>query len=318
MSGLIEDDEPAAPDESVEDMIARALSLEAGSPEEAGRVYAKALLAAPANLEAHNALERLRAQERYSAWMLVNCVIDPRDDIFHFFAHEPLGRNPVREYLSDGWRTLSELLLLMDAVGQPLTTAGSVLEFAAGFGRFTRHLVRAIPGRVTVSDIHPGSVDFLREQLGVEGFYSAHDPQALAIPGRYDLVFVLSMFTHLPPAMWGPWMRKLFSAVRPGGHLVFTVHNESLAAHFSQEYGPDGTLFMASSESRELEGEKYGTTFATRAWVEAEVRRALGQPVSHFREAAFWHGQAAVVVRQPALTFARWAGSIRKALQNKH
>lgn len=282
--------------ETVEEMIARARGLEAESPEDAGRIYAKALLASPASLEAHNALERLGARERYSAWMLVNCVIDPRDDIFHFFVNEPLGRNPVREYLSDGWRTLSELLVLMDAVGKPLTTADSVLEFAAGFGRFTRHLVRAIPGRVTVSDIHPGSVEFLREQLGVNGFYSTHDPATLEIPGRYDLVFVLSMFTHLPPAMWAPWLRKLHGAVRPGGNLVFTVHNESLAAHFSKEYGPDGTLFVPTSESRELQGEQYGTTFATRAWVEAEVERALGVRVSHFREAAFWHGQAAVVV----------------------
>jgi len=53
---------------------------------------------------------------------------------------------------------------------------------------------------------------------------------------------------------------------------------------------------VTTSESRELEGEQYGTTFATRAWVEREVERALGVKVSHFREAAFWHGQAAVVV----------------------
>ena len=297
MSEPAKDEAPAGKEETVEEMIARAHGLETDSPEEAGRVYAKALAAAPSNLEAHNSLERLGAQERYSAWMLVNCVIDPRDDIFQFFANEPLGKNPVREYLSDGWRTLSELLLLMDAVGRPLTAARSVLEFAAGFGRFTRHLARAIPGRVTVSDIHPGSVDFLRAQFGVDGFYSSHDPRALEIPGQYDLVFVLSMFTHLPPAMWAPWLRKLFGAVRPGGHLVFSVHNESLAAHFSKEYGPDGTFFVPTSESRELEGEQYGTTFATRAWVEQEVERALGIPVSHFREAAFWFGQAAVVVQ---------------------
>ena len=152
---------------------------------------------------------------------------------------------------------------------------------------------------MTVSDIHPGSVEFLREQFGVEGFYSSLDPRTLEIPGKYDLVFVLSMFTHLPPAMWGPWLKRLFAAVSPGGHLVFTVHNESLAAHFSQSYGPDGTLFVPTSESRELDGAVYGTTFATRSWVESEVLKALGVPVNLFREAAFWHGQAAVVVRAP-------------------
>ena len=48
-----------ANEETVEAMMARARALEASAPTEAGRVYAQALLAAPANLEAHNALERL-------------------------------------------------------------------------------------------------------------------------------------------------------------------------------------------------------------------------------------------------------------------
>jgi hypothetical protein len=118
----------------------------------------------------HNALERSGSRERYSAWMRVNCVIDPRDDIFRFFYNHPLACNPVREYLADGWRTLSELMLLMDSIDRPLTRTRSMLEFAAGFGRFTRHLAPVLPGRLTVSDLHPGSVDFLREQLGVDGF----------------------------------------------------------------------------------------------------------------------------------------------------
>ena len=258
----------------------------------------------PPDLETHNAREASRSPERYSEWMRVNCVIDPRDDIYRFFAGHPIAANPVREYLADGWRTLSELLLLMDAAGAPLTKARSMLEFAAGFGRFTRHLAPLLPGRLTVADVQPGSVDFLREQFGVAGFYSGNDPAKLEIPGRYDLVFVLSMFTHLPPPMWTPWLRKLFSAVAPGGHLVFTVHHEALEGHAIQ-YGPDGTHFVASSESNALLAEQYGTTFAKRPWVEAEVARALGRPPTLYRERAFWHGQDAVLVRRPRWAFFR-------------
>ncbi|HEX4781188.1 MAG TPA: class I SAM-dependent methyltransferase [Usitatibacter sp.] len=250
----------------------------------------------PPDLAAHNRLEASHAPGRYSEWMRVNCVIDPRDDIYRFFASHPIAGNPVREYLADGWRTLSELLVLMESIDRPLMKVPSVLEFAAGFGRFTRHLAPLMPGRLTVSDIHPGSVDFLRAQMGVEGFYSSADPDTLAIPGRYDLVFVLSMFTHLPPVRWAAWMRKLFSAVAPGGHLVFSVHHENVPGH-QIRYGPDGTFFVASSESTELGADAYGTTFATRAWVEAEVRRALGQPPTAYRETAFWHGQDAVIIR---------------------
>ncbi len=247
-------------------------------------------------LEAHNARERSHSPGRYSEWMRVNCVIDPRDDIFHFFASHPIAANPVREYLSDGWRTLAELMLLMDSVDRPLTRVRSMLEFASGFGRFTRHLAPILGDRLTVCDVHPGSVDFLREEMGVGGFYSKEDPSKLAVPGRYELVFVLSMFTHLPPARWGAWLRKLFAAVEPGGYLVFSVHHEKVPGH-EITYGADGTLFVPSSESRELTTEAYGTTFATRRWVEDEVRRALGRPATDYREIAFWHGQDAVLVK---------------------
>jgi SAM-dependent methyltransferase len=250
----------------------------------------------PPDLDTHNARETSGSPGRYGEWMLVDCVIDPRDEIYRFFANHDIAANPVREYLADGWRTLSELLLVMEAVDRPLSKARSMLEFAAGFGRFTRHLARVLPGRLTVADLQPGSVEFLRQQFGVQGFASKTDPAALEIPGRYEIVFVLSMFTHLPPRMWAPWMRTLFSAVEPGGHLVFTVHHEAIAGQ-TIEYGADGTQFISSSESSALDVEQYGTTFAKRAWVEAEVQRALGRPVTLYRERAFWHGQDAVVVR---------------------
>ena len=248
-------------------------------------------------VEAHNARERARAPGAYGEWMRVNCVIDPRDDIFHFFARHPSATNPVRDYLTDGWRTLAELLLVMESVDRPLTRVRSMLEFASGFGRFTRHLAPLLGNRLTVSDVHPGSVDFLRAEMGVAGFYSSHDPAKLAVNGKYELVFVLSMFTHIPPARWGDWLRALFDAVEPGGYLVFSVHHEKVPGQ-RIAYGPDGTFFVPSSESREHAAETYGTTFATRQWVENEVVRALGRPASAYREIAFWHGQDAVLVQK--------------------
>ena len=210
---------------TIETMLVRALEIETAQPIEAARLFSSVLTLDPANLTAHNALERMLAMQRYSRWMRVNCVIDPRDDIFRFFANHELAKNPIREYLSDGWRTLSELMMLLEAVNQPLLQTKSVMEFAAGFGRFTRHLVKALPGRVACTEVMPGSVDFLREQFGVESFESSHDPAQIKLAGQYELVFVLSMFTHLPTPMWTPWLLKLKRLVKPVGLLIFSVHN---------------------------------------------------------------------------------------------
>lgn len=277
--------------------LARALEIERDQPAEAAQLFAAVLAEDAANITAHNALERMQAPQRYSRWMQVNCVIDPRDDIFRFFANHEIAKNPIREYLADGWRTLSELMLLLEAVDRPLVKTQSVLEFAAGFGRFTRHLASVLPGRVSCTDVMPGSIEFLREQFGVKAIESSHDPDQLVVPSQYDLVFVLSMFTHLPVRMWTPWLRALQKAVKPGGLLVFTVHNEAFAREEGVVFDADGTHFIASSESPSIDARTYGTTFTTKRFVEDTVSAALNTRPLHYQPQAFWHGQDGVVVR---------------------
>ena len=277
-------------------LLARALQIVATQPVEAAQLYAKVMSIDPANLIAHNALERMQAPQRYGHWMQVNCVIDPRDDIFQFFANHEIAKNPIREYLSDGWRTLSELMLFLEAVNRPLLKTESMLEFAAGFGRFTRHLVKVLPGRVTCGDVMPGSINFLREQFDVESFESSHDPEKLMLPATFDLVFVLSMFTHLPPRMWIPWLHALKRSVKPGGILLFSVHNEAVAKEIGVIFDEDGTHFIKSSESPSIDGETYGTTFTTKEFVENCVKSVFGGNPLHYQPQAFWHGQDGVAV----------------------
>jgi SAM-dependent methyltransferase len=279
-----------------ESMLTRAQEISATQPAEAAQLFTSVLALDPANLTAHNALEHMLAPQRYGHWMQVNCVIDPRDDIFRFFANHEIAKNPIREYLSDGWRTMAELMLLLEAVDRPLLKTESVLEFAAGFGRFTRHLAKVLPGRVTCCDVMPGSVEFLREQFGVEGVQSSHDPDKLTVPSRYDLVFVLSMFTHLPPRMWTPWLRALKRTVKTGGLLVLSVHNEEVAKEIGVNFDSDGTHFISSSESPSIDGEIYGTTFTTKNFVEDSVNGVFGASPLHYQSQGFWNGQDGVVV----------------------
>ncbi|MBL8521977.1 MAG: class I SAM-dependent methyltransferase [Betaproteobacteria bacterium] len=280
----------------MEELIAQARSLEARDPARAADLYWQVLGEQHANLEAHNALERLNARQRYSAWMRINCVIDPRDDIFRFIAGQDISRNAIREYLSDGWRTLSELMVLMDSVDRPLTRVASMLEFASGYGRFTRHLVKVLPGRITCADILPGANEFVHEQFGVRVLDSARQPESFHAPHAFELVFVLSLFTHVPPARWAAWLQALYRATQPGGLLVFTIHNERMAIDEGVRFHAAGTHFIPTSESPSLGGDVYGTTFTTRAWAERCVEEALGIAPLAFREHAFWVGQDALVV----------------------
>jgi len=260
-------------------------------------LYAEILLREPGNLTASNALERLRHPDRYSAWMKVNCVIHPNDDIFAFISREPRSPNPIRDYLADGWRTLSELMLLLEHLDRPLLGFDHVLEFACGYGRFTRHLARAMPGRVSCADVLPGSVEFVRAQFGVEAFYSSFEPEQIEFPRRYPLIFVLSLFTHLPVDVWPRWLKALGRAVEPGGRLIFTVHNEDVVRDMlGVSFNDEGYCFLNSSESPSLDPELYGTTMTTRSLVDRLVLEAFGRPALAHLPSVFWIGHDAVVI----------------------
>lgn len=276
-----------------------ARAIEAEDPVAAGHFYVEALDRDPGCLEAHNALERLGHPRRFSHWMRINCTIHPNDDIFRFFVRDGQSRNPVRDYLADGWRTLSELMVLLERLDRPLTQTRSVLEFASGFGRFTRHLAPLLPGRLTCADVLPGSVEFLHEQFGVNAFESSFDPDALTFPERYDLVFVLSLFTHLPVRQWRHWLRALARATKPGGLLMLSFHNEDSAKDFGVEFDDEGCFFAASSESPLLDPEYYGTTFTTRSVIEREIAHALRVEPILYQPFAFWVGQDAVAIEFP-------------------
>lgn len=276
-------------------------ALEAGDRLAAARWLAQARLGPASRLAAHNLIEQYRLDDSFGAWMGLNCEIAPADDIFGFFATHPSSMNPLRDYLADGWRTLSELLLLLETVGQPLLGCGQVLEFASGHGRFTRHLVKALgPDRVTVSDVVPDAVGFARGAFGVEGFVSAAEPEAVRWPRQYGLVFVLSLFSHLPAARWGRWLAALWQAVAPGGLLVFSTHGEEAVRRAGVLLDSKGYFFTPSSESTAIDPQEYGTAYTNEAFVRERIGEHVlgmaGQP--RFAPTWFWHHQDAWALRR--------------------
>ena len=252
-------------------------------------------------LAAHALIEKHDLVGSFNNVMGLDCTISERDDIFGFFRGHHSSRNPLRDYLADGWRTLSELMLLLEAVDQPLLKMPRVLEFASGHGRFTRHLVKALgPERVVVSDVVPSAVEFSRTTFGVNGFLSASVPEDVQWPGRYDLVFVLSLFSHLPRSTWSRWLAVLYAAVAPGGLLVFSTHGIKAANFDHVSLDEDGYFFAASSESTAIDEQEYGTTFTSEAFVLARIAETLGaDKLVHKSPVHFWNHQDAYVLRIP-------------------
>lgn len=282
--------------------LAQAQALIArGDKAGAAEVLRPALARAQERLAAHNLIERHGLPGAFAEWMGCPCEIAQADDIYRFFEAHPLSNNPLRDYLADGWRTMAELVLLLEEVDRPLLRAGSVLEFASGHGRFTRHLVKALGAdRVVVSDVVADAVDFAREAFGVAGFVSASVPEQVQWQQQHGLVFVLSLFSHLPDATWSRWLRRIYGMVSPGGVLVFTTHGAEAVHKQGVTLDGNGYFFAPSSESQAIGGQEYGTAFTSEAYVRAHIAEHLpGARLLRFAPRQFWHHQDAYVVEKP-------------------
>lgn len=274
--------------------------LEAGDRQGAGVCCAAALRLAPSCLPVHNLRETHALPGNMGSWTGVNAVISESDDIFRFFAAHPTSVNPLRDYLSDGWRTLSELQRVLDRHALSLSGVSSFLEFACGHGRFTRHLEKVVPkGALHVSDVVPSTLDFLSSTFGVTAVPSDSSPQRVEFPRNYQVVFVLSLFSHLPRSSWDGWLKCLWKATAPGGLLIITTHGHKSAAQDHAVLGDEGFAFFAQSESGALPGEEYGCAYATEAFVRRLVGETLPEASIDFTPGHFWANQDAYVLKRP-------------------
>ncbi len=126
-------------------------------------------------------------------------------------------------YFKVGDSALRCVRLAMDAAGKSSLT--NILDFPCGHGRVLRALRQAFPGAaLTASDIDRDGVDFCSQTFEAKGIYSDHDLEKVEIAGEFDLIWVGSLFTHLPDTRWLDFLDFLAVRLAPEGLLLFTTH----------------------------------------------------------------------------------------------
>ena len=195
----------------------------------------------------------------------LNRAVDERDDMLDFaiglFDHD--RDRAIENYFQNGL----EQFELVRHIARWRKPVRRMLDFASGYGRLTRFLVHEkLAEEVTVCDILEGGMAFQTAQFGVRAVVSTTLPENLVVPERYDLIFVASLFTHLPPSTFTPWLQRLATMLESDGLLIFSVHDETIAPD-----RVDGIHFATNSESRVLDTNEYGSTWVTETWVREQV-----------------------------------------------
>jgi SAM-dependent methyltransferase len=176
-----------------------------------------------------------------------------------------------------------------------------ILDFGCGCGRLIRFLTAAHDSAdVHAIDVNPEAVDWCREHVtGIQTACSGAHPPLPYEPASFDLVYSISVFSHLSETAGATWRQELARVTAPGGIIVLTTHGYQALGTIeqSQEYGgwrhlpattirstrnamkTDGIVFLPydpATLARAGTGADYGLTFidldyAQRRWTDASL-----------------------------------------------
>lgn len=238
------------------------------------------------------------AAKRFAAIYRVSPALHSED---HMLAHflKLSAEGGLKFYFKGGLADAEQLMTTIEGLGVDMDKL-RVLEFAAGYGRLTRHLQKLCD--LTVSDIHPEAVEFVSRHCGCPTYVSSKNPEQLKIPGQFNVVAVISLFSHLPDRTFGGWLSALYALVAPGGHLIFTTIGESARAINPQipTPGPDGYAYETGSEQIDLDTQDYGNATVHPHYVGYQIGRLPGARLISYEAGVWWKYQDQYIVQKPA------------------
>jgi SAM-dependent methyltransferase len=145
------------------------------------------------------------------------------------------GTPDLEWFLNSGAAGMASLRGALVAQGVDVAGLRSVLDFGCGCGRVLRHWAGVGP-RMHGCDYNARLVEWCRRNLTFARFETnALDPPLPFSAEAFDLVYALSVFTHLTASLQESWMRELRRVLVPGGHLVLSVHGRRYADELTSE-----------------------------------------------------------------------------------
>jgi SAM-dependent methyltransferase len=183
----------------------------------------------------------------------------------------------LASYFGSGFRDAWTILKMLDTYSFDLGSMRSVLEFGCGTGRVLRHF-RNISGlRLAGTDANPKPIEWDRKNLPNIEFYNNELTPPLAFGDEcFDLVYALSVFTHIPLELQRNWVDELRRILIPGGYLLCTVSDEScLSIEDRARLERDGALTFDRNHPR--------ASYSTQVLGSWDVFQKRGQVRATFR-----------------------------------
>lgn len=159
-----------------------------------------------------------------------------------------------------------------------------ILDFGCGCGRTLRWLLeRNAATQFYGVDVDREAITWCKQHLSNGTFAECQPDPPLAFPSaHFDLVYCISVFTHLDERMQNLWLLELSRVLKPDGVLILTVHGKRAA---DAGHDQDVAAMLADSgfahqRSRKLSGIVpgwYNTSWHSREYIVSKLRESFGE-----------------------------------------
>lgn len=160
---------------------------------------------------------------------------------------------------------------------RPLDEMGAILDFGCGCGRVARHWATLDGPAIFGSDYNKRLARWCRAKLPFMNVTTNKGEPPLSFTNEsFELVYAISVFSHLPEGPQRAWMTELRRVLKPGGLLLFTVKGprfERKLTDAEQELFTRGRFVVHNSE---LSGNNACSAFHPPNYVRQELLPTVG------------------------------------------
>jgi ubiquinone/menaquinone biosynthesis C-methylase UbiE len=152
------------------------------------------------------------------------------------------GSKGIRQYFASGIRTYLPIATAAEWVGVDLRAGGkNVLDFGCGVARQLLHFTRHYPdNQYFACDVDDTSIGFIRRAYPrVEAYANGFSPPLEYGDASFDMVYSVSIFSHLNPLDQSIWLDELSRVTKPGGYLFLTTEGTSALPALTAAFGRD-------------------------------------------------------------------------------
>lgn len=178
----------------------------------------------------------------------------------------------AREFLRSGESCAALIQRSAKERGVHFDGSKRVLDFGCGCGRVTTWMLRDCDAEFHAVDVDAEAVEWCRKSLSRGHFLPNLADPPLSFPDHYfDIVYCLSVFTHLNESMQDLWFSELSRVLKPSGLLLFTVFGAAtrdlLSPTEEGQFSARGFVHKRSEKLRGLVPDWYHTTWQSKEYL---------------------------------------------------